>query len=200
MYSTSNQASSLKQTPRFFVPGRVWLAERESQPRGRAVPNHHRRGVRPGRLPVDGGPDVGAQDPGPQGPDRGVGHHLEQEGAQQGRQVLLGLRRQPGEEGAVRGAGADTAAHHQAQVPRNPPVHARHRKDPREQGEQSTRNRWPLALLIFAGLACTDTLPPWPTTAGRRVCAAGELLQGPGEPGVQRHVPDRGRHPGRQPG
>jgi hypothetical protein len=34
---------------------------------------------------------------------------------------------------------------------------------------------------------------------GRRVRAAGELLQGAGERGVQRHVPDRGSHPGGQP-
>jgi hypothetical protein len=127
----------LKRTPSFSWLW-LWLAERESQPRGRAVPGHHGRGVRPRRLPIDDGPDVGAQDPGPQGPDRGVGHHLEHEGAQQGRQVVLGLHRQPGEEGAVRGAGADAAAHPQAQVPRHPPVRARHRKDPREQGEQST--------------------------------------------------------------
>ena len=44
----------------------------------------------------------------------------------------------------------------------------------------------------------------WPTTptttTGRWVRAAGELLQGAGEPGVQCHVPDRGRHPGRQRG
>ncbi|PWZ12152.1 Rho guanine nucleotide exchange factor 8 [Zea mays] len=70
--------------------------------------------------------------------EAGVGHHLEHEGAQQGRQVVLGLHRQPGEEGAVRGASAEAAAHPQAQVPRHPPVRARHRKDPREQGEQST--------------------------------------------------------------
>lgn len=115
---------------------RMWVAaEREGEPRRRAVPDHHRRGVRPGRVPVDGGPYVGAQDPGPQGPDRGVGDHLEQEGSQQGRQVGVGIGRQPGEEGAVRGARADAPAHHQAPVPRHPPVHPRHRQDTGKQGK-----------------------------------------------------------------
>jgi hypothetical protein len=126
----------LKRTPSFSW---LWLAERESQPRGRAVPGHHGRGVRPKRLPIDDGPDVGAQDPGPQGPDieasviiwnRKV--HNKDDKSSWGSAVSQEKREQFEE----RAQTLLLILKHR--FPAIPPVRARHRKDPREQGEQST--------------------------------------------------------------
>jgi hypothetical protein len=110
------------------------LAERKVHSWRLHVQDHNRRRLRPQRAPAVRGPVDGAQDRGPQGPDRGLRRHLAPEDQQQ---ALVGpRRRQPGEAGGVRGAGADRPAHPQAQVPRHPSVGARHQQDPVQHGTE----------------------------------------------------------------
>ncbi|ONM39350.1 Rop guanine nucleotide exchange factor 9 [Zea mays] len=110
------------------------LAERKVHSWRLHVQDHNRRRLRPQRAPAVRGPVDGAQDRGPQGPDRGLRRHLAPEDQQQ---ALVGpRRRQPGEAGGVRGAGADRPAHPQAQVPRHPSVGARHQQDPVQHGRR----------------------------------------------------------------
>lgn len=114
---------------------RVAAQEGQDQPRRRHLPEHHRRGVRPDRVPGRRGPVHGAQGARPQEPHRGVHHHLEAQDADQaGGQVVVGLHHQLREARAVRGARRDHPPPPQAPVPRHPSVPARHLQDPIQPG------------------------------------------------------------------
>lgn len=65
--------------------------ERKVKPRRNPLQEHHRRGFRCRNIPCIRRPVHGAQDPGPQEPDRSIGRHLEEEDEQQGRQVDVGF-------------------------------------------------------------------------------------------------------------